>query len=284
VARAAVRRRLTWQVAEVRAVRGETDTARTLVLDLPDWPGHLAGQHVDVRLTAEDGYSTQRSYSIASAPGGPLELTVQRIADGEVSPYLVDVAQAGDAFEVRGPVGGYFVWSPGDAPGDASGASAGESHGASAGESHGAGSGESHGAAPARVLLAAGGSGIVPLMAMIRTRRAAESPVPFRLVYSVRSPETAIYADELRALAGAGDGLEVTFAYTRRSPDPAGHPAGRIDAAALTEAGWPPSDAPSCFVCGSTGFVETIAGWLVDAGHEPARIKTERFGPTGETQ
>ena len=165
MARAAVLGRLTWQVGTVAAVRDETPTARTIALDVPDWPGHLAGQHVDVRLTAPDGYSAQRSYSIASAPGGPrVELTVQRLADGEVSPYLAEVLSVGDPLELRGPIGGWFVWDPED---------------------------------PGRCCWSAGGSGVVPLMAMVRTRRAAGSRAPFRLVYSARSPQSALYTDEL---------------------------------------------------------------------------------------
>jgi len=255
MARAAVLGRLTWRVATVSATRQETAVARTLVLDVPGWPGHVAGQHVDARLTAEDGYSTQRSYSLASAPGvpgtgsaGTVELTVQRVDDGEVSPYLVDVAEAGDRFELRGPVGGYFTWQPSD---------------------------------PAPVLLVAGGSGIVPLMAMVRARSAARSRVPFRLVYSTRSPATAIYDDELRRRARDDRGLDVMYAYTREAPAEHPRPAGRLDAVALAEWGWPVDFGPHCYVCGPTGFVEAVANILVDQGHEPARIRTERFGPSG---
>jgi ferredoxin-NADP reductase len=248
MARAAVLGRLTWRVATVSATRQETAVARTLVLDVPGWPGHVAGQHVDVKLTAEDGYSTQRSYSLASAPGGPLELTIQRVDDGEVSPYLVDVAGTGDRFEVRGPVGGYFTWQPND---------------------------------PAPVLLVAGGSGIVPLMAMVRARAAARSRVPFRLVYSTRSPAAAIYADELRRRAREDRGLDVMYAYTREAPPDHPRPAGRLDTVALAEWGWPVDFGPHCYVCGPTGFVEAVANILVDQGHDPQRIRTERFGPTG---
>jgi ferredoxin-NADP reductase len=230
----------------VLAIREETAFARTLVLDVPDWPGHVAGQHVDVRLTADDGYTTQRSYSLASAPdSSTVELTVQRVPDGEVSSYLVDVARRGDRFELRGPVGGYFTWQPTD---------------------------------PSPVLLVAGGSGIVPLMAMIRVRAAGSSRVPFRLVYSVRDPGSAIYADELSRRVRDDDGLDVAYAYTRVTPPGWSGPPGRLDAVRLGEAGWPVEFEPACFVCGPTGFVEAVADLLVHAGHAPLRIKTERFG------
>jgi ferredoxin-NADP reductase len=249
MARAAVLGRLTWRMATVSGSRAETGTARTLVLDVPGWPGHLAGQHVDVRLTAADGYSTQRSYSIASAPQpGRLELTVQRVPDGEVSPYLVDVAQPGDEMEVRGPVGGYFTWMARDT---------------------------------SPVLLVAGGSGVVPLMAMIRTRAMAGSRVPFRLIYSSRGPADVFYAGELAGRVRDDRGLDVTYAYTRTVPRGWARPPGRVDGALLAQAGWPPDVAPSVFVCGPTGFVEAIADLLVDQGHPAGAIKTERFGPTG---
>ena len=251
MARAAVLGRLTWLVGTVAAVREETPTARTIVLDVPGWSGHQPGQHVDVRLTAPDGYSTQRSYSIASAPAGPgLELTVQRLADGEVSPYLTEVLVPGDPLELRGPIGGWFVWDP---------------------------------ASGGPVLLVAGGSGVVPLMAMIRARALSGSRAPFRLVYSVREPETALYASELAALAAADTGLEVTYVYTRSTPAGWPMPAGRINADILT-AGQAARPEVSVFVCGPTGFVEAAADLLVDAGHEPGTIKTERFGPSGGQQ
>jgi ferredoxin-NADP reductase len=263
MARAAVLGRLTWQVGTVAAIREETPTARTIVLDVPGWPGHQAGQHVDVRLTAPDGYSAQRSYSIASPPSRPvvdlpvlelpvleltvLELTVQRLADGEVSPYLAEVLEPGDPLELRGPIGGWFVWKPSDT---------------------------------GPVLLVAGGSGVVPLMAMIRTRAAAGSRAPFRLVYSVRDPDTALYARELADRASADAGLDVTYVYTRSPPPGWPEPAGRIDADILT-GGQAPQPGLSIFICGPTGFVEAAADLLVDAGHEPQTIKTERFGPSG---
>jgi ferredoxin-NADP reductase len=245
VARAAVPGRLTWRVATLSTASDETKTARTLVFDVPGWPGHLPGQHVDVKLTAEDGYSAQRSYSIASAPDDTrLKLTVQRIADGEVSPYLTEVIEPGDLVEVRGPIGGWFVWRSGES---------------------------------APVLLVAGGSGIVPLMAMIRAHATAGSKVPLRLIYSVRSPADTIYAAELAERAVASP-LEVTYLYTRAAP--AGVRRGRISADTITGAAWRPETRPVIFVCGPTGFVEAVAALLVDAGHDPSMIKTERFGPT----
>jgi ferredoxin-NADP reductase len=244
----AVLGRLTWRVSTVTSVRGETATARTIALKVPGWPGHRAGQHVDVRLTAADGYSAQRSYSIASAPDGDhLELTVQRLPDGEVSPYLGQVLAAGDLLELRGPIGGWFVWEPGPAP----------------------------------VLLVAGGSGVVPLMAMIRTRAATGTGSSFRLVYSVRGPDDALYAAEL-AERQRGDGwLGIDHVYTRTTPAGWPVPPGRIGAGALTAPGWTPDRNPAVFVCGPTGFVEAVANLLVNAGHDPRAIKTERFGPSG---
>jgi ferredoxin-NADP reductase len=250
MARAAVLGRLTWRVAQVVAVRDESPTARTLVLEAPGWPGHLPGQHVDVRLTAEDGYSTQRSYSIASALDGErLELTVQRLDDGEVSPYLTQVLRPGDPLELRGPIGGWFVWRP-----------------------------EQDGAP---VLLAAGGSGVVPLMAMVRTRIAQMRSTPMRLIYSTRTPDTVLYGDELRRLAVRDPQLSVELVYTREAPAGWSGPVGRLDTTQLATLAWPPSAAPASFVCGPTGFVEAVANLLVDQGHAPGRIKTERFGPSG---
>jgi ferredoxin-NADP reductase len=235
----------------VVAVRAETDTTSTLVLEVPEWAGHRAGQHVDVRLTAPDGYSVERSYSIASAPeqaaSGPstVELTVQRVPDGEVSSYLVGVAMVGDRFELRGPVGGYFTWEP---------------------------------ARPDPVLLVAGGSGVVPLMAMIRTRAAGGSRVPFRLVYSVRDPASVIYGAELARRVRDDQGLDVSYVYTRTAPPEYGRPPGRLDAARLAADGWPAELVPACYVCGPTAFVESAADLLVAAGHAPGRVYTERFG------
>ncbi|HEY3561450.1 MAG TPA: ferredoxin reductase [Kribbella sp.] len=243
--RTALRRRLTWQVATVTEVRRETETARTIVLDVPDWPGHLAGQHLDVRLTAPDGYRASRSYSVASAwTGGTIELTVEQVPDGEVSPYLVDVLKAGDPLEIRGPVGGWFVWKP-----------------------------EQEGP----VQLIGGGSGVVPLRAMLQA--SAGTSTPMRLLYSVRAPESVIYVGDLKELA-ASDDVDVRLVYTRKAP--AGEPrVGRIDADLLERYAFKPDDGATTYVCGPTPFVETVADLLVAAGHDPARIRTERFGPTG---
>jgi ferredoxin-NADP reductase len=249
MARAAVLGRLTWRAAQLVAVRDESASARTLVLEVPDWPGHLPGQHVDVRLTAADGYSTQRSYSVASAPDGSrAELTVQRLDDGEVSPYLTQMLRPGDLVELRGPIGGWFVWRPG-------------------------------GTDP--VLLLAGGSGVVPLMAMVRTHIASASPTPMRLLYWTRTPDTALYGEELRRLADREPQLNVELVYTRRAPAGWSGPVGRLDAAQLATLAWPPAAAPACYVCGPTGFVEAVADLLIDQGYAPEQIKTERFGPSG---
>jgi ferredoxin-NADP reductase len=249
MARAAVLGRLTWQVGTVAEIREETATARTIVVDVPGWPGHAAGQHVDVRLTAEDGYSTQRSYSIASAPAPDrLELTVQRLEDGEVSPYLTDGLRPGYPLELRGPIGGWFVWDPAD---------------------------------PRPVLLVAGGSGVVPLMSMIRARAAAGSAAPFRLVYSVRSPETALYAAGLERLSKAPDGFQLSYVYTRSGPPGVKVRIGRLTPVVLSAPGWTSKDAPAVFICGPTGFVEAAASLLVKARHDQGTIKTERFGPSG---
>jgi ferredoxin-NADP reductase len=248
VARAAVPGRLTWRVGRLLDTRQETPTARTLVLNVPGWPGHLPGQHVDVRLTAPDGYSAQRSYSIASAADADrIELTVQQVPDGEVSPYLCEIFAVDDPLELRGPVGGWFVW---------------------------------HATDPAPVLLVAGGSGVVPLMAMIRARAAAGT-APFRLIYSVRTPEDLYYADELRRRASQDDALQVRPVYTRWTPHGWPEPPGRVQQATLAAHGWPPDLSPAIFVCGPTWFVEATADALVAIGHDAARIKTERFGPSG---
>nr|WP_310376868.1 ferredoxin reductase [Catenuloplanes atrovinosus] len=234
---------MSWRRATLTEARAENASARTLVFDVPGWPGHLAGQHVDVRLTADDGYTAQRSYSMsAPADGERVEITVQSVADGEVSPYLVDVLGVGDAVELRGPIGGWFVWRPEQLD---------------------------------PVLLVAGGSGIVPLMAMIRARREHGNRSVFRLIYSVRTPDDVYYADELRRRARDDHGLEVTYVYTRHGENPR-----RITVADVNTHGWPPGLDPACFVCGPTGFVETVADILVALGHDPRRVKTERFGPS----
>jgi ferredoxin-NADP reductase len=245
MARAAVLGRLTWQVATVAEVVDETPRVRTIVLDVPDWPGHRAGQHLDIRLTAEDGYRAEREYSIASAPGEPVAITVERLDDGEVSPYLTEELRPGDGLELRGPIGGYFVWDAKDG---------------------------------GPLLLVAGGSGIVPLRAMVRHRRLSGSDVPTRLLYSSRTLEDVIYRAELEELA---DGIEVVQTLTREQPPGwTGHDR-RIDAALLREVAWPAEDGALAFVCGPTSFVETVASGLVGLGHRPARVKTERFGATG---
>ena len=241
--------RLSWRLAEVAEVRPETGRGATLALEVPDWDGHLPGQHLDVRLTAEDGYSAERAYSIASAPDGDrVELAVERIDDGEVSPYLTEELRQGDQLELRGPVGGYFVWEPGRG---------------------------------GPLLLVAGGSGVVPLMAMLRHRAATGSQVPARLLYSSRTQDDVIFREELERLAAAGDGLTVTHALARAEPPGWTGYARRIDAVMLEEVGWRPGERPLAYVCGPTRLVEAVAGQLVALGHDPARVRTERFGPTG---
>ena len=249
MARAAVLGRLNWRLGEVVELIDETPRVRSIAFHVPDWPGHRPGQHVDVRLTAEDGYQAQRSYSIASAPEDDrLILTVERITDGEVSPYLVDELIVGDQIEIRGPIGGYFVW-------------------------------EAQMGGP--LLLVAGGSGVVPLMAMVRHRAAVSSEVPARLIYSSRSLDDVIYRAELDRLAEAKDGFEVVHTLTRvQPPDWTGY-GRRVDAQMLTEVSWPASATPAIFICGPTPLVESVAGALTLLGHQPRRVKTERFGPTG---
>ena len=238
---------MNWRVAEVVNVVPETPRVKTIAFDVPGWPGHRAGQHVDVRLTAEDGYQAQRSYSIASVPDGTrVELTIERLEDGEVSPYLTDGLRPGDRIELRGPVGGWFVWEP---------------------------------AQGGPLLLVAGGSGVVPLMAMIRARAAAGSDVDTRLLFSSRSWEDVIYREELERLGG--DGLAVIHTLTRSQPPGWTGYARRVDAEMLAEVGPSPTERPGVYVCGPTPFVEAAAEALVQLGHEPHRVKTERFGPTG---
>jgi ferredoxin-NADP reductase len=240
-------RAVTWRIAMVADVIQETPQAVTIVLDVPDWPGHVAGQHVDVRLTAPDGYQTQRSYSIGSGPEEErLALTVERIDDGEVSPYLAGVLQAGDELELRGPIGAHFSWRV------------------------------EHGGP---LLLIGGGSGIVPLMSMLRHRAARDSDVDTRLLVSARSLGDVLYAAELEGLAGPG--LAVHRTLTRERPDGWTGYDRRVDRAMLEEVGPPPGERPRIFVCGPTGFVEQVADALVDLGHDPATVHAERFGPTG---
>jgi ferredoxin-NADP reductase len=246
---AGTRIRLSWRIGEVLESRAETPRAKSLFLDVPGWEGHKAGQHVDVRLTAEDGYQAQRSYSIASAPeDGRLALLVERLEDGEVSPYLTDELRVGDRLELRGPIGGWFTW-------------------------------EAKEGGP--LLLVGGGSGIAPLRAMIRHRAAVQSDAPCRLLYSSRSREDTIFAEELESLAAEDGSLEVYHTLTRSQPVGWRGYARRIDREMLEEVAPLPSERPLAFVCGPTPLVETVATALVDLGHDPARVKTERFGPTG---
>ena len=231
-----------WKVGTVTATSTQTASARSITFDVPGWPGNLAGQHVDVRLTAPDGYAAVRSYSIASAgEDARIELAVDRLPDGEVSPYLVDVLEVGDQVELRGPLGGWFVWRPEQTE---------------------------------PVQLIGGGSGIVPLMAMMRAHAASGSTVPFNLLYSARSDDEAFYYDELSNAKGA----DVTFRFTRRGPRGWQQPVGRLTKEVVQQATLPPDSAPMVFVCGPNGFVEAVATWLVELGHDPARVKTERFG------
>jgi ferredoxin-NADP reductase len=246
VAGTAVLGRLTWRVAEVAEVVPETPRVRTIRVRVEGWPGHLPGQHVDIRLTAEDGYRAERSYSIASPPDAEqVELTVERIDDGEVSPYLTDEVRPGDVFELRGPVGGYFVWEP---------------------------------ARGGPLLLVAGGSGVVPLMAMLRSC-AADGGIAATLLFSSRSWDDVVYRDELDALDGGS--IRVIHTLTRAQPDGWTGYARRVDGDMLREVGPGPDAAPHVYVCGPTPFVESVASALVELGHDPARIRTERFGPTG---
>ena len=248
--RTALPGRLTWQLGEVVATQPETGRTKSLTLSIPKWVGHLAGQHVDIRLTSDDGYQAERSYSIASPPedGQQLTLTIERLDDGEVSPYLTEELRVGDKLELRGPIGGYFVW-------------------------------EERLGGP--LLLIAGGSGIVPLMAMIRHRRAVGSPIPARLLASFRTYEDIIYRDELEREAEAGMALEVIRTLTRTQPPGWTGYSRRIDAELLRGVAWPVEQHPLAYICGPTPFVETAAAALLPLGYEPTRIKTERFGPTG---
>ncbi len=241
---------LRWQLAAVKSVKEETPHAKTLTLTLPQWTPHRAGQHYDVRLTAPDGYQVQRSYSVASEPerAGEIDLTVERLPDGEVSPYLCDVLVAGDRLEVRGPIGGYFVWDVGMG---------------------------------GPLLLVAGGSGVVPLMAILRHRRAVGSGTPARLLYSARSPEEVIFAEELSRLAARGDGLRVALTYTRSQPVGWQGYSRRIDKEMLREVIGPAAAGLRAYVCGPTLLVEGVANALVALGIAPDCILTERFGPTG---
>ena len=240
---------MSWRVATVAALRDQTRTARSIVLDVPGWPGHDAGQHVDVRLTAPDGYSAVRSYSIASAVDADrIELTVEQLPDGEVSPYLASELLVGDQLEIRGPIGGWFVWRREQRE---------------------------------PVQMIAGCSGVVPLLAMSKSHAATDSRSAIRLLYSVRDPGSVLHGTELEELAAGDGGLILTYAFTRSAPPGWDRPPGRVDAALLADNTWPAELSPTCYVCGPTGFVESAADLLVRAGHDPARVRTERFGPTG---
>jgi len=245
-------RRTAWYTGTVVEARPETGSARRLVLEVPDWPGNDAGQHLDVRLTAPDGYQAQRSYSIASAgPGSRVELAVDELPDGEVSPFLVEDVMIGDKLELHGPLGGYFVWMPQSVTHD-----------------------------PRPVQLIAGGSGVVPFLAMVRAHAEAADPTPFRLLYAVRKPDDVFYRQELAQLAASGksSGLQVDYVYSRTAPHDWPVPAGRITKEALAGFVIPASEKPRVYLCGSTGFVELIAGWLIELGHAAGDIRTERFG------
>ena len=239
-----------WHVATVAAAQRETPNASRLELEVDGWPGNAPGQHLDVRLTAPDGYTATRSYSIASSgPSNRVTLAVDKLPDGEVSPYLVDDVRAGDMLEVHGPLGAFFVWAPVADTGDSR-----------------------------PVQLIAGGSGVVPLFAMARAHAEADDPTPFRMLYSVRTPDDVYFADELLALAEASAPLRLDLVYTRRTPDGWPTAAGRITREALEASVIPAAEQPRVYVCGSTGFVERVAGWLVGLGHDPRSIRTERYG------
>jgi ferredoxin-NADP reductase len=245
----AVPRRLNWLVAEVTEITDETATARSIVLHCPGWFGHLAGQHVDVRLTAEDGYQAQRSYSIATPlEGKNVTITVELVDDGEVSPYLIEELRVGDRIEVRGPIGGYFVWKPG---------------------------------LGGPLQLIGGGSGVVPLMAMVRARVGAGSDIPVRYLSSTRSVDRILYREELERLAGEAEGFEVLHTLTREHPEGWAGLTRRVDSEMLEAHAFGAGEEPLCFVCGPTPFVEAVATALVGLGHAAERVKTERFGPTG---
>lgn len=253
MARTALSERLRWYVGTVVALQDETATARTITVEIPDWPGHIAGQHVDVRLTAPDGYSAVRSYSMASAQNslGRVDITVERLRNGEVSPYLTRELAVNDLLELRGPIGGWFVWRTEQTE---------------------------------PIQLIAGGSGIVPLMAMIRSRASVGSTAPFRLLYSVREPEAVFYRDELQAAPEHERPVIVTYAYTRTVPKGWPRPPARINAALLERAAWPANLEPTYYICGPTPFVETVANLLTALCSDRDKIRTERFGPTGDRQ
>jgi len=233
-----------WHVATVLETRAETPNAVRLILDVPTWPGNEAGTHLDVRLTAPDGYQATRSFSVASSEPGRVVLGIDEVPDGEVSPFLVRDVRAGDKLEIHGPLGSYFLWRPGqsDRP----------------------------------VQLIAGGSGVVPLYAMAATHAAASDPSPFRLTYSVRTPEHVFFRDELAALAGPS--FTIDYIYTRQAPPDWGGTVGRLTRESLVGTTIAPHERPRIFVCGSTGFAESVAAWLLELGHSPRDILTERYG------
>jgi ferredoxin-NADP reductase len=230
----------------VAAVAAETAAVRTITLEVPDWAGHHAGQHLDVRLTAEDGYRAERSYSIASAPGEQVAITVERLTDGEVSPYLTEELRPGDQIEIRGPIGGYFVWDGRESP----------------------------------LLLVAGGSGVVPFRSMLRQHRLISSTAAIKLLYSARARQDVIYRAELD---DNRPGIEVIYTFTRQPPPGWTGRVGRVDDTMLTEVSWPADAQPLVFVCGPTAFVVAVAGAMVRLGYPPERVKTERFGGMGES-
>lgn len=248
-----VEQRLPWLSAAVAELRRETPLAKTIVLDVPSWPGHVAGQHIDLRLTAEDGYSAQRSYSLASPPqpGSRIELTVQLVENGEVSSFLLTELRVGDQLELRGPIGGYFTWAP---------------------------------TSPAPLLLIGGGSGVVPLVAMLRTHRASCSRTPAHLLYSSRTAEQILFRTELERLAAEPTGPTVVHTLTREAPTGWRGEYGRINRTMLQRRAIPPAMQPDIFVCGPTPFVETVGENLLTLGHSLTKVRTERFGPTGEMQ
>lgn len=250
MAGAALHGRLTWLAAEVTAIVEETRNVHSVDLLIPGWTGHLPGQHVDIRLTAEDGYQAQRSYSIATPEHGEtLAITVELVEGGEVSPYLIEDLRVGDRFELRGPIGGYFVWEPAvEGP---------------------------------PLQLIAGGSGVVPLMSMTRALANADSAISARMLLSAKSWEDVIYREELERLADQVPGLEVQYTLTRAQPPGWSGYSRRVDLDLLAEAVWAPGEVPLIYVCGPTGFVETVASAMIELGHDPTAVKTERFGPTG---
>jgi ferredoxin-NADP reductase len=248
MAGAALPGRLNWLIARATEIIEETERVRSIVLDCPGWPGHLPGHHIDIRLTAEDGYQAQRSYSIARpADGERVVITVELVDEGEVSPFLIEDLRIGDQIEIRGPIGGYFIWEP------------------------------SRGGP---LELIGGGSGVVPLMSMLLTRVQAGSDVPVRYLSSARSHEDLIYRSELESISSEAKGVEVQHTLTRSKPPDWAGLEGRVDRVMLARLAWPSFSRPLCYVCGPTGFVEAVANSLVSLGHQPSRIKTERFGPT----